>query len=592
MVGRFIILAVMLLLIPDSALALKVGVYDNPPMVFMEKGEVKGLFIDILEYVAKKEGWKVEYVYDSFPKLLEKLERGELDLVVDVAYTAERSEKFRFSKETVFMNWGVLVGKQKIYSVLDVDGWKVAGVRNDVYTEELKKLIDAFHVECQIIEIEGDYKDVIDEVIAGRAHAGVVSRIYASLYARNYGLLESVLVFAPVDLRFAGKDDAVLEKIDEHLSAMKSDQSSIYYQSLHRWLRQEVEFIPDWVYRTLAALFAVLLFALIMNAYLGRMVEKRTEEVRREKEFIKAVFNAIQDGIRVLDNSMNVIMVNHAMEKWYGGVVGKKCYEAYHNRSEPCENCPTVEAIKSGEMKSGVVPGPEGSDVKWLELFCYPLVEDGKVKMAVEFVRDITERKRMEDELRKALESYEYLWNSTNDFLYVHDLEGNFKKVNKKALEFFGRVGNRDLTVWDVVPESYHNFVKEMIREIVETRKPTEPFELPVRTENGILAWVEIVSHPVIENGHVVAIHGVARDVTERRKLIEEIGENIRLVSYLVDRIRNPLAAARAFCELNDKLGDKVFERIISNIDRVTELIAELDRVWENLERLRKGLKR
>ncbi len=59
-----------------------------------------------------------------------------------------------------------------------------------------------------------------------------------------------------------------------------------------------------------------------------------------------------------------------------------------------------------------------------------------------------------------------------------------------------------------------------------------------------------------------------------------------------MDRIRNPLAAARAFCELREKLGDDVYGRVISNIDRVTELIADLDRVWENLERLRKGLKK
>lgn len=72
--------------------------------------------------------------------------------------------------------------------------------------------------------------------------------------------------------------------------------------------------------------------------------------------------------------------------------------------------------------------------------------------------------------------------------------------------------------------------------------------------------WLEVVAHPVMENREVVAIHGIARDVTDRRMLIEEIGENIKLVSYLVDRIRNPLAAARAFCELRDKLDNEVFD--------------------------------
>ena len=89
-----------------------------------------------------------------------------------------------------------------------------------------------------------------------------------------------------------------------------------------------------------------------------------------------------------------------------------------------------------------------------------------------------------------------------------------------------------------------------------------------------------------------MAIHGIAREITERRMLIEEIGENIMLVSYLVDRIRNPLAAARAFCEIKDEMGEEVFDKVIKNIDKATSLISELDKVWNNLEKLRRGLKK
>lgn len=561
-------------------------------MVFVENKEAKGFFIDILEYIADKEGWKVEYVYDSFPNLLEKLERGELDLVVDVAYTEERAKMFNFNRENVFTNWGVVVAKEKIDSILRLNGLKVAGVKNDVYTEELKKLVDEFNINCQILEIKGDYEDVIEEIANRRVDAGAVSRIYASLYAKNYGLTEGELVFSPVDLKFAGKDEAVLEKIDEHLIALKSDHNSIYYQSLDRWFGHTIEVTHDWVYYVIVALFAALLVAFALNAYLGRVVAKRTELIKTKEKFLKAIFNAIQDGISVLDTEMNVIMINHAMEKWYGNVVGKKCYEAYQNRREPCEDCPTIEAMKSCEMESRVVPGPKGSTVEWVELFSYPVIEDGRVKMVVEFVRDITERKQMEDELRKALEGYEYLWNGTNDILYVHDLEGRFIKVNRRALELLKYRKGEEVSVWDVVPKPYYDFVRKKIGEIVQTKAPTEPYEIPVKAKNGDVIWFEVVSHPVIEEGEVVAIHGVARDVTERRKLIEEIGENIKLVSYLVDRIRNPLAAARAFCELMGDVGDDVHEKVISNIDRVTELIADLDRVWENLERLKKELKK
>jgi len=84
----------------------------------------------------------------------------------------------------------------------------------------------------------------------------------------------------------------------------------------------------------------------------------------------------------------------------------------------------------------------------------------------------------------------------------------------------------------------------------------------------------------------------VAREITERRELIEKIEENIKLISFLVDRIRNPLAAARAYCELRDKLGSEIYGKVIENIDRITVLVDDLDRVWGNLEKLRRGLRK
>lgn len=84
----------------------------------------------------------------------------------------------------------------------------------------------------------------------------------------------------------------------------------------------------------------------------------------------------------------------------------------------------------------------------------------------------------------------------------------------------------------------------------------------------------------------------MAREITERRELIEKIEENIKLISFLVDRIRNPLAAARAYCELRDKLGSEIYGKVIENIDRITVLVDDLDRVWGNLEKLRRGLRK
>jgi len=331
-------------------------------------------------------------------------------------------------------------------------------------------------VKCRFVEVEEDYAGVFEAVKSGKAGAGVVSRLFSYLHTDKYGLKESNIIFSPVELRFAGNDKTVLDAIDSRLKAMKEDSNSVYYQALDRWFGPKAIVIPQWIYPITAALLIILVSVVLSNVYLSREVAKRTKEVEERGRFLEAVFNTIQEGISVLDADMSIVMVNHAMKKWYGDVVGRKCYEAYHGRNEVCENCPTIEAMRTGEMKSGVVPGP-GGGVEWVELFSYPVIEDGRVKMVVEFVRDITVRRRMEEELRKALERYEYLWNSANDIFFIHDLEGRIISVNRRAMEIVGQNEMEDAEIWDFIPANYHNSVRKKLTKLLEQKSQPLPLK-------------------------------------------------------------------------------------------------------------------
>ena len=72
---------------------IKVGIYQNEPKVFLDStGKAQGFFIDILEYIASKEGWQIEYVPATWESNLIKLKQGEIDLLLDVAYSEKRAE--------------------------------------------------------------------------------------------------------------------------------------------------------------------------------------------------------------------------------------------------------------------------------------------------------------------------------------------------------------------------------------------------------------------------------------------------------------------------------------------------------------------
>jgi hypothetical protein len=70
-----------------------VGVYDNAPKIFIsESGKPAGIFIDIIEHIAESEGWHLHYVPGTWVEGLDRLAKGEIDLMPDVAHTAERAK--------------------------------------------------------------------------------------------------------------------------------------------------------------------------------------------------------------------------------------------------------------------------------------------------------------------------------------------------------------------------------------------------------------------------------------------------------------------------------------------------------------------
>src|SRR4030042_6050581 len=89
----------------DDTVVVKVGVYENEPKIFTnDEGVVSGLWADIINYMASKEGWEIEYVHGTWTQCLTRLENNQIDMMPDVAYSEERNERFNFSQEPVYVS--------------------------------------------------------------------------------------------------------------------------------------------------------------------------------------------------------------------------------------------------------------------------------------------------------------------------------------------------------------------------------------------------------------------------------------------------------------------------------------------------------
>ena len=126
--------------------------------------------------------------------------------------------------------------------------------------------------------------------------------------------------------------------------------------------------------------------------------------VERAKREWEVTFDAIRDGISVHDRDCRIRRANWGLGIMLGStpslMVGKTCHESIFGRPGPCANCPLMPHGASRPFKPR-----EGEDVidgRPVHVSMYPLVaEDGSLSGLVHIVRDISERKREEQEFRR-----------------------------------------------------------------------------------------------------------------------------------------------------------------------------------------------
>ena len=91
-----------------------IGLYENRPKIFTdETGAASGVFAEIIDEIARKEGWQLKYVPCEWAACLEALEKRDIQLMPDVAFSQERDERFDFHSETVVNSWSVVYANNK-----------------------------------------------------------------------------------------------------------------------------------------------------------------------------------------------------------------------------------------------------------------------------------------------------------------------------------------------------------------------------------------------------------------------------------------------------------------------------------------------
>ncbi len=349
-----------------------------------------------------------------------------------------------------------------------------------------------------------------------------------------------------LSMTLAGIDlDYTPERFTEFIAQIKQ-QGSITFESRHR--TKERACIPVEISANYVKFGDNEYIVSFSRDITGR---KRTEEALRHSErFLKNVFDCIQDGISVLDKDLNIIRVNHVLEEWHPymkPLVGKKCYYAYHERSGPCEICPSIKALKEKKIQSAIVPfhGESGKHRGWLEIIAFPLFDErGEVSGVIEQVRNVTGRIRADEALKRSEELYRTLAETAQDMIYIIGRDGRVQYVNSFAARALGKRPEALIGLMrkDLFPAQVSEKQEKSIRSVLDTGMPHYSEDIIVFFDKNI--WLSTWLVPLRDiSGNINAIMGISRDISghkatearlrESEEMFREMAENINEVFFI-----------------------------------------------------------
>ncbi len=239
-------------------------------------------------------------------------------------------------------------------------------------------------------------------------------------------------------------------------------------------------------------------------------------------------------GIRIIDINVEgeTIYANQAILDIYGysSIEEFKSIPAVE-RHTPKSYAERQERVRKREAGKPVPDRFEQSiirkdgEVRNLEVFNREVLWGGEKQFQLIYL-DITERKRAEEALRESEERYRDLFENANDLIQRVTPDGHFLYVNKAWREMLGysekEVAN--LTLWDIIHPDFIPHCREVFQEVIsgETVKNVEAVFV---AKDGKLVTVEGNANSWARGGEVVATRGIFRDITERKKMEQELRE-------------------------------------------------------------------
>ena len=261
-------------------------------------------------------------------------------------------------------------------------------------------------------------------------------------------------------------------------------------------------------------------------------LKQAEDDLRRMHKDLQATINAIPDIMFEVDGDGRIYEF-HAPKKELlylspENFLGKTVAEVMPEEAAKIIMSAVSEALEKGYHYGAVYSLDMPGGRQWFELSIASRECNGSgYERLIALVRDVTERKRAVEEMRESEEKYRTLVENASDFIYTIDEKERILSLNKAAAKLWRKKPEElaGKSIFDLFPKEIATEYSKSLRGVFKTGKGhTAESKMIVA---GRETWINTSLNPVKNNkGKVVAILGVTRDITERRRAEDALRES------------------------------------------------------------------
>ena len=317
--------------------------------------------------------------------------------------------------------------------------------------------------------------------------------------------------------------------------------------------------------------------------------------LKADEEKWRSSFNALEDVMLIIDRDYNIENISDSglalLGKSREEVIGKKCYQIISGADSPEAGCPCRRTLETRQVES--IERYEERFGRYFSIKSSPIFdESGEIVKFVDLRRDITEKKRTEEALQESERSYRELFEVAPDAIWVHDLKGNILKANKAAEKLTG-LSAEELAKGNVktlLSEKGLRLAKEVRRRLVKGEAVAQPYEQHLIRKDGTEATLRLTTSPIFSNGQLIAFQNIARDITEEKRMQENLRYYLQEIARAQEEERRRIAR-----ELHDSTAQTLIALLhqLENLlgDKAKLPVREAKALWGFYEQIRDVLR-